>query len=296
MNTESYHFKLGEFECVSISDGSFNYPIESFFANAPKEQLEETLRQHDLPLEHLTTPYTCLFVSTGQHRVMIDTGAGNIGAIAAKFFPNVDHSTTITGNLLQNMEAAGIKLADIDTVIITHAHPDHIGGTLDDGKLVFANAHYFISKDEWDFWTSDIATAKTPEPMVNIARKNLEPLQDRLTLIDINDEFETVPGIQAIATVGHTPGHIALSIASGGEQLLHISDAVLYPLHLEHPEWIPVFDILPEEAAASKHRILDRAAQGKALVFAHHFPPFPNLGHVVKQGEGWQWQPIETKR
>lgn len=121
--------------------------------------------------------------------------------------------------------------------------------------------------------------------MVNIARRNLEPLRDRLTLID--DAAEVVPGIRTIATPGHTPGHIALSVASEGEQLLHVSDAVLYPLHLEYPGWVPVFDVSPEQAAASKRRIFDRAAEEEALVFAHHFPPFPNLGHILKKEESW---------
>jgi glyoxylase-like metal-dependent hydrolase (beta-lactamase superfamily II) len=127
--------------------------------------------------------------------------------------------------------------------------------------------------------------------MVDIARRNLEQMRDRLSLVD--DGAEVVPGIQVIATPGHTPGHVALAITSDGEQLLHISDVVLYPLHLEHPGWAPVFDILPEAAATSKHRIFDRAAEEHALVFAHHFPPFPNLGYVRKFGAGWQWQPIQ---
>ena len=295
MDRESYRFDLGRFGCVSLSDGAFNYPLESFFANVPSEQVQETLRQHDLPTEQIITPYTLLLVDTGEHRVLVDTGAGNLGAHAADLFPRVDHSTTVTGKLLENLRATGTKPLDIDTVVITHAHPDHVGGTLDEaGNLVFEGARYFVSREEWDFWTSDVAPTKAPPPMANIARRNLEPLRDRLTLID--DGFEVVPGIRAIATPGHTPGHIALSITSDGEQLLHVSDAVLYPLHLEYPEWTPVFDVSPEEAAASKRRIFDLAAEEEALVFAHHFPPFPNLGHILKKKEeGWLWQPIEIR-
>lgn len=291
MNSGSFRFDLGRFRCVSISDGAFNYPLESFFANAPGEQVEESLRRHGLPTEQITTPYTLLFVDTGHHRVLVDTGAGNLGEHAAALFPSVDHSTTVTGKLLDNLRATGIEPSEIDTVVITHAHPDHVGGTLDEaGDLVFEGAHYFVSREEWDFWTSDAATTKAPPPMVNIARRNLEPLRNRLNFID--DASEAVPGIRAVATPGHTPGHIALSITSDGEQLLHVSDSVLHPLHLEHPGWTPGFDTSPEQAAASKHRIFDRAAEEEALVFAHHFPPFPNLGHVLKQEERWLWQPI----
>ena len=293
MNTETFRFKIGSFECVSISDGAFNYPLESLFANVSKQQIVGVLRQRNLPTEHITTPYTCLLVNTGQRLALIDTGAGTIGVHAARLFPSVDHSTTVTGKLLGNLRAIGIQPSEIDTIVITHAHPDHVGGTLDEaGRLVFPNAQYFISKAEWDFWVSDAAATKAPASMVNIARHNLAPLRDRLTLID--DAIEIVPGIQAIATPGHTPGHIALSIASDGQQVLHISDVVLYPLHLEYPEWLPVFDIWPEQAAISKHRIFNRAAEEHALVFGHHFPPFPNLGHVHKIETGWQWQPIRV--
>jgi glyoxylase-like metal-dependent hydrolase (beta-lactamase superfamily II) len=195
--------------------------------------------------------------------------------------------------LLENLRAAGIEPSEIDTVIITHAYPDHVGGTLDEaGRLVFGDAHYYISQDEWEFWSSDAATTKAPAFMVESARRNLDPLKERMTFV--GDASEIVPDIRAIATYGHTPGHIALSIASEGERLLHVSDAVLYPLHLEHPEWTPVFDMLPEQASASKRRIFDFAVEEDALVFAHHFPPFSNLGHARKKERGWQWQPIET--
>lgn len=276
MNTGSYRFKLGNFECVSLSDGSHDYPLKNFFANVAIEQIEEALRQRNLPIDYITTPYTYLYVNTGEHRVLVDMGAGKV--------------TPSTGPLRQNLVSAGIDPADIDTVFITHAHPEHIGGTLDDeGRPVYAEARYYIWKEEWEFSTADIAFAKAPERFVAIARANLEPIRDRLILLDREDEV--VPGIGAIPAPGHTPGHMAVSVTSGDERLLYIGDTVLHPLHLEHPQWLPIYDILPEQAAASKRCIFDLAAEEKALVMGQHFPPFPSLGHVVKEGEGWRWQP-----
>ena len=160
----------------------------------------------------------------------------------------------------------------------------------EEGNLVFANARYFLSMEEWVFWTSDAAMTQTSAAMVDIARRNLEPLQGRLTFLD--DGFEVTPGIQAVAAPGHTPGHIALSINSEGRQLLNISDTALHPLHLQHPEWVPLLDIFPQQAVESKHRIFNRAAETEALVFAHHFPPFPNLGTIRRKEKGWQWRPL----
>ena len=279
MSTGSYRFKLGDFECVSLSDGSVDYPLQNFFANVPRAQVEEALRQRDLPIDYVTTPYTYLYVDTGAHRVLVDMGAGDLR-------PG-------TGRLVPNMVAAGIDPRDIDTVAITHAHPDHVGGTLDDeGKLVYANAHYYVWKEEWDFWFSELAEAKTPERFVTCARTNLEPLRERATLLD--RESRIVPGVRAIPAPGHTPGHMVVSISSADERLLYVGDTVLYPLHLEHPDWTPIYDIIPEKAAASKRWIFDLAAEERAWVIGQHFPPFPSLGHVVKKGQGWEWQPLEV--
>jgi glyoxylase-like metal-dependent hydrolase (beta-lactamase superfamily II) len=150
-------------------------------------------------------------------------------------------------------------------------------------------------QDEWDFWTSEQAELKLDEHvrevLLKFARKNLPPIQAQLDLVD--HETEIVPGIRAIAAPGHTPGHMALAISSGDEQLLYISDTVLHPIHLEQPEWYAAVDFVPEQAIVTRRRLLNKAATEKTLVLAFHFP-FPGLGYVVQKGEGWQWQPIET--
>ena len=289
MSNENFHFEIGNFECIVVSDGTFAYPhpAQIFFANAPKERLEQVLREHNIVLEQweqYVSPYLSLVINMGQHQVLVDTGAGG-------FAPT-------TGKLIENLQAEGIAPKDIDTVILTHGHPDHIGGNIDDeGKPVFPNARYVMWKDEWEFWTKepDLSPLTIDEHLKQIllefARNNLPPIQRQLDLIE--HETEIVPGIHAVATPGHTPGHMAVAISSAGEQLLYTSDTALHPIHLEQPDWYAAVDLDPEQTVTTKRRLFDRAAAEKALVFASHFP-FPSLGHVIQKGEGWQWQPIET--
>jgi glyoxylase-like metal-dependent hydrolase (beta-lactamase superfamily II) len=156
---------------------------------------------------------------------------------------------------------------------------------------VYVNARYFIWKDEWDFWFSESVSGRVPDDFVTLARKNLEPIQDRMNLVE--DESDVLPGIHMIAAPGHTPGHAVVSFSSGGEELLYLGDTVLYPLHLDHLDWLPIYDILPEKADPSKHKIFDYAADKNTWVIGQHFPPFPSLGHIAKKDDGWQWQPVE---
>jgi glyoxylase-like metal-dependent hydrolase (beta-lactamase superfamily II) len=232
MNSEFCHFKVGRFDCLAINDGTFTYapptfppPANLLFINAPAERLTQVLGEHRLKTKNWAewiSPYICLLLDTGRHKILIDTGAGGLG-------PN-------TGKLLENLEDADISPDQIDLVILTHGHPDHIGGNLDEeGELAFPNASWFMGKKEWQFWTSEQAEHELAEHgrdmLIGIARKNLLPLKDRIYLVD--KEAEIVPGVKTVNAPGHTPGLIAISIHSEGESLLFISDVVIHPIHLE---------------------------------------------------------------
>jgi len=284
-NAGFYRFKLGEFELVSISDGILTVPAKVFAGNATPEQLAATLNE-GFESETLTPDCNVLYVNTGKNRVIIDTGSGS-------------SMGTTAGKLLENLQAAKISPSDIDSVILTHAHGDHVGGLLDaSGQQVFANATFYVSRQEHDFWMQPQVTlpkigidATAQQGMISAAKKGLGGIQNRLTLVDVGQEI--LPGLTAIEAFGHTPGQIAIRIVSAGQSLTHTADVVhTRHINLWHPDWQPIFDADPDLAVSSRQRILQKIAAERELMYAYHFP-YPGLGHISpRQGGGFTWEPV----
>jgi glyoxylase-like metal-dependent hydrolase (beta-lactamase superfamily II) len=291
MSISSYRLSIGTFECVVVSDGTNVYPSPAplLFVGAPPDQLRQALHEYDLDPDQWpewVATYRALVICTGEHQVLVDTGAGS-------YAPD-------TGHLIPNLRAEAIPPEVIDTVVLTHAHPDHIGGNLQpDGKPAFPNARYVVPKEEWAFWTSEPDLSRLPidqtlaQTLIEFAQANLAPVMDAGQLEAIDADAEIVPGIRAVPAAGHTPGQIAVSASSGGESLLYASDALIHPLHLQHPEWYCAVDLAPAQAMRSGRELLAQAAADGAFLLAPHFP-FPGLGRVTVEDENYVWQPVGT--
>jgi glyoxylase-like metal-dependent hydrolase (beta-lactamase superfamily II) len=293
---QSHPERIGPYELISLIDGGINYPAAMILGNVPPEGVA----QYALPETQIFIPYTILLVRTEDHLVLMDVGAGDLGNPGDNVFPGLDHTTSRTNLVVPGLEAAGISPDDIDIVLITHAHPDHVGGLLKaEGELVFPNAQYYVAQKEWEYWMSADPSAVEAEALrhhlellVREAKRALNAIKDRVTLIQ-GDE-EVVPGIRFEATYGHTPGHVLVSISPDDQPVYNISDVVVHPLFLEHPGWAPAIDMDATTANETRRRFFAQAAEEKALVFAHHLGPFPNLGRIVTKGDAWQWVPVET--
>jgi glyoxylase-like metal-dependent hydrolase (beta-lactamase superfamily II) len=226
-------------------------------------------------------PYTCLLVSTGSQLVLVDTGSGDIWSAC--------------GKLVSSLHEAGVEPENIDVVIISHAHGDHIGGNVDkSGRISFSNAQWVMAKQEWKFW-ANLENLKTLPPFyTDIIRQKLLPISERLRLVD--EETEIMPGIFAIPFPGHTPGHLVIAVRSEGQELLYAADAMLHPLHVDHPDWCASHwaDLDWDGVIHSRRELYKRAASEHSLVLAFHFDPFPSLGYIERAGEGWRWVSVGT--
>jgi glyoxylase-like metal-dependent hydrolase (beta-lactamase superfamily II) len=283
-----YRFKVGNIQATVVSDGTIplGEPSASFLGTT-KEEVQKMLTDHFLPPDNVVLEQNALVVNTGDTMVLFDTGMGS----SQMFGPT-------TGKLLRNLQAAGINPQDIDAVVATHGHCDHVWGIMaDDGTRHFPNAQIYISQADFDFWTDEAKLSMTDpaymKPFVEGARKNLLPNRDRIVFVKGGEEF--LPGIQAMSAPGHTVGHTIYLITSAGQTIANTGDLTHHQVLLfEKPLIEFAYDTDSKMSAKTRVRVLDMLAANRIPLLAYHFP-WPGIGHAAKFGEGFHYYPVPMK-
>lgn len=271
--------KLGAFEVTTVADGYAAVPkVHPIFGNNQKaEDVSAYMQANFLPGDKMAIPFTPVIVNTGNEVVLFDTGNGS-------------GRGPTRGHLVKSIEAAGFTADQIDVVVITHFHPDHIGGILTGDKPTFPNARYVTGEAEYNFWTSDKIQGSSDKRMqgrVKLVNAKVKPVADKMTFIKGGNDV--VSGITSIATFGHTPGHMAYNIESNGQRLVLWADACNhYVASLQKPEWHVIFDMDKDAAIASRKKILGMVAADKVAATGYHMP-FPAIGYVEQQGDAFRW-------
>ncbi len=274
-----YRVRLGDFEVTALSDGTVALPVDKLLAQ-PAARTDAALKKRFLaaPLETSVNAY---LVNTGAKLVLVDTGAG------AFFGPTL-------GKLAQALRAAGVAPEQVDDVVITHMHPDHVGGLVADGKPAFPNAVVHADKRDADAWLSPEALAHATGDAKNFvqdAQAALGPYVAAGRFQPFDGGAEIVPGVTAVSSYGHTAGHTSFLVRSQGKQLLVVGDLIhVGAVQFDDPAVTIAFDADHAAAAASRARIFGQAAKDGTIIAAAHLS-FPGLGRLCAAGKSWQWIP-----
>lgn len=262
-----HRFRIGNLVATIVSDGPLTLPTASrIFAGPGKDALDAAVSATGQATDAVRVEQNCLLLESGGKRVLFDNGLGS----ERLYGPD-------SGKLLASLAEAGVDLASIDGMVLTHAHSDHCWGTMgDDGTPNFPNATLYISNAEMDYWQSNPPGERRQRSIAGV-RKHLLPLRDRMRFIRDGEEF--LPGVQAWFTPGHTPGHMAF-LFSGGWCLT--GDVAFHdPISYAFPEAESAFDVDPQLAVATRRRLLDRLVDERMQVIGYHHP-WPGLGRVER--------------
>ena len=280
-NAPGFHrFMLGDFEITEISDGTIDLPVDQLLKESPQKTqaaLEKTFLK--APLE---TSVNAFLINTGKRLILVDAGAGTL------FGPTL-------GKLASNIRASGYKLEDVDDVLVTHLHPDHVGGLSVKGVVQFPNATVHAVKQEADYWLSQQNLDNAPQDAKGFfqgAMASVNPYVKARKLALFEGAVEVVPGVTSLASPGHTVGHTSYVVRSQGQELLIVGDLIHVPaVQLAHPEVTIAYDTDDAGAATSRAKVFTDAARSSVLVGASHMP-FPGVGHLTRTGKSYQWVPV----
>lgn len=277
-------FKVGDAEVTAFYDGVWEKVHDpAYFKNATVKETKQALAAAGLPTAYVTIPITTFVVKLNGKTVLCDAGGGDQ---VQAFNPN---SVFVSGKMIANMTAAGIDPKQVETILISHFHPDHIFGLLGkhDSAPVFPNAEIILSAAEYKFWTDPSLTGRLPPGRQPLARRIQSVVAKWKNVLPVEGEDEVVPGIRFVKTPGHTPGHTSFHLSSGKEQLMISGDTAYVPaLCATHPGWHGVFDQDGPLAETSRRKLLDQVVAEKMLVCGTHFP-WPGLGRFAKDDGGY---------
>lgn len=282
-NAGHYRFRVGDIHATVLSDGLIGGPPRVYASDAPEAELREVLRRAFLPADHMVLNLNTLLIETGGRRILLEAGAG------PTMGPN-------GGRIFRNLEAIGLNASDIDVVVVSHTHPDHVGNLRTaDGAKAFPRATVFAPRADWEFFVRndpDLSYMPVPEDFRQrfgaAIKRSVEPIARDVQLYDAGSDI--VPGLTTIAAAGHTPGMAAFLVHSGNDQLLLTADLAYSPVvNIDNP-WRPGPDRDKDAALAARRRIFDRAAAERMPVLGFHYP-FPGLGRMLKTDTGYAWVP-----
>ena len=281
--TGFYKYKVGSIEVTAIYDGIWRKPHDpAFIKDVSVDETKAALAKAGLTTDFFPIPLTVIVLKIGDRLIMVDAGSG-VGQWQAG-----------ATNLPANMKAAGIDRTKIDTVLISHFHPDHVWGLMEKGTnvAVFPNAQLVVNSKEYNFWTAPGSVEKLPEGRRAAGKRisDVFPTWNNWKLVESG--AEVAPGIQILDAYGHTPGHSVFVVASGNDQLMVSNDTMYVPGVLApHPEWQGAYDQDGPMAITTRRRIIDRVIADNIQICGAHFP-FPGAGTFVKDGNAYGFTPV----
>ncbi len=277
-----YRLMLGQFEVTALYDGAIDLDA-NLLLNLDKRGIQRLLARQFLAGPKMQTAVNAYLINTGSKLVLVDAGAAKL------FGPGL-------GNIVDNLKAAGYRPEQVDVVLVTHLHGDHVNGLVTpDGQRVFANAEVWSAKADNDFWLSEEIAAKAPKEAqgsFKMSRDAAAPYRAAGKWNIFDGDRELLAGVRSVATHGHTPGHASYQFGNGGQRLLVLGDVVHnHAVQFARPDVAIEFDTDKKQAAAARKRVFAQAAREKLMVAGMHLP-FPGVGHVRKEAKGgYAWVP-----